>query len=266
MAFGLSQQQKSFYDENGYIHVPAVITPTEAFAYRQEIHALAERLRAVGASTDATWKSVRQTDDAKKTVIHHCHNVQFQSAALARLITDPRMTSLAQGIIGPNVQLHHTKMFIKPPEKGSPFPMHQDYPYFPHQRDSMIAAIFYFDDCPVEKGCFRVVPGTHRLGPLQHEGDDHHLPADRFRIEDALPLPGKAGDVILFSYLLVHGSGVNVSSSARTTMLVQMRDPTDPPMLNVHVSRGQGMMLAGIDPSCCTTHPLNVNAEPALTM
>jgi ectoine hydroxylase-related dioxygenase (phytanoyl-CoA dioxygenase family) len=266
MAQGLTPQQKAFYDQNGYIHVPSVITPTEAAHYRQEIHDLASRLRDLGAGIDATWSSVRQKDPAKQTVIHHCHNVQFHSAALARLITDPRMTSLAQGIIGPNVQLHHTKMFIKPPEKGSPFPMHQDYPYFPHQRDSMIAAIFYFDDCPIEKGCFRVIPGTHKFGPLPYEGDDHHLPADGYRIDDALPLPGKAGDVILFSYLLVHGSGINVSSEARTTLLVQMRDPTDPPMLNVHLSRGQGMMLAGIDPSCCTTQPLDAKPQPAMAM
>jgi hypothetical protein len=35
-------------------------------------------------------------------------------------------------------------------------------------------------------------------------------------------------------------------------VLIQMRDPTDPPTIRAHESRGQGMMLAGIDPSCCT--------------
>jgi phytanoyl-CoA hydroxylase len=29
---------------------------------------------------------------------------------------------------------------------------------------------------------------------------------------------------------------------------VQMRDPEDAPLNNKHASRGQGMMLAGIDP------------------
>jgi hypothetical protein len=50
------------------------------------------------------------------------------------------------------------------------------------------------------------------------------------------------------SYLLVHGSGVNRSKEARTTILIQMRDPTDRPLVETHPSRGQGMMLAGIDP------------------
>ncbi len=59
-------------------------------------------------------------------------------------------------------------MFIKPPGKGSPFPLHQDYPYFPHQLTTMGAAIFHFDNAPLEKGCVRVVPGSHKKGPLPH--------------------------------------------------------------------------------------------------
>ncbi|THD38404.1 MAG: hypothetical protein E7773_01275 [Sphingomonas sp.] len=49
--------------------------------------------------------------------------------------------------------------------------------------------------------------------------------------------------------LLAHGSGLNVSDEPRTTLLVQLRDPTDVPLNQGHGSRGQGTMLAGIDPS-----------------
>ena len=64
----------------------------------------------------------------KETAVLHCHDVQFYSATFARLIVDLRVMAIATGIIGSNVQLHHTKMFIKPPEKGSPFPLHQGIP------------------------------------------------------------------------------------------------------------------------------------------
>lgn len=256
---GLSAEQRRFYDDNGYVVVRGVLSREEAGEYRRELHELAERLQKI-REIDATWSSVRQ-GGAKKTVILHCHDVQFQSAAMARLIVDPRIAGLAASVIGPNVHLHHTKMFIKPPEKGSPFPMHQDYPYFPHQRHTMMAAVIYFDDCPVEKGCFRVVPGTHKLGPLPYQQDDMSLSPEEWPIEKATPLPGKAGDVILFSYLTIHGSGVNVSNEARTTLLIQMRDPTDPPTVKAHESRGQGMMLAGIDPSCCTTKVVQAKKE-----
>jgi ectoine hydroxylase-related dioxygenase (phytanoyl-CoA dioxygenase family) len=249
MKIGLTSEQKTFYDDNGYILVKGVFTKAEAAALRAEAHALADRLGKI-RDIDATWDSVRGPSE-KKTVILHCHDVQFQSAAFARMMLDPRFTSIAQSIIGPNVQLHHSKMFIKPPEKGSPFPMHQDYSYFPHDKNSMIAAIVHFDDASIEKGCVRVYPGTHKLGPIDDGGTrDHSLPKESYSVEKAVPCPAEAGDVLFFSYLTVHGSGINESKEARTTVLVQMRDPLDPPSAAVHLSRGQGMMLAGFDPSC----------------
>ncbi|MET3666079.1 phytanoyl-CoA dioxygenase family protein [Caulobacter sp. 1776] len=234
----LTPEERQFYQKNGYVHVRGLLTPEDAAAYRRESHALAERI----GENDATWASQR----GQGTRITHCHDVQFQSAAFSRLLLDERLTGVAQSIIGPNVQLHHCKMFIKPPEKGSPFPMHQDYPYFPHARHSMIAAIIHFDDAPDEKGCLRVAPGSQALGPLESVGADHHLP--EFPLETATPIPAKAGDAIFMNYLLVHGSGINRSNEARTTLLVQMRDPEDEPLTEGHGSRGQGMMLAGVDP------------------
>ncbi len=238
-AFGIDS-----FHQNGFLVVRGLLQKSEAKILRDECHALSERLSKF--ETDATWEGAKAMT-AEKTVIHHCHNVQFYSAALARLLLDERFTSVAAQMIGENIQLHHNKMFIKPPEKGSPFPMHQDHPYFPHAKHTMSAAIFHFDDAPLEKGCLRVVPGSHLAGPLPHEGN-FYLPLDRYPLEDAVPIEAEAGDAIFFNYLTIHGSGVNVSSEARTTLLVQFRDPADRPLDDQHKSRGQGMMLRGIDP------------------
>src|SRR5579862_6060772 len=246
----LTGKQLAFYRDNGYVLVKGLLSRDEAADLRRECHELAARLSA-HQNIEATWGSARAAvAEAKNTSILHCHNVQFYSAAFSRLIVDDRFTSVAADIIGSqNVQLHHTKMFIKPPEKGSPFPMHQDVPYFPHDRHSMIAAICHFDAAPIEKGCVRVVPGSYKLGPLEHNPEGGwHLPFSQYPIESAVPCEAEAGDVLYFSYLTIHGSGINVSNEARTTVLVQMRDPEDPPTIRTHESRGQGMMLRGIDP------------------
>src|SRR5437016_7187893 len=84
------------------------------------------------------------------------------------------------------------------------------------------------DDAPLEKGCVCVVPGSHKLGPLEHHAEGSwHLPLEQYPLESALPCPARAGDVLFLSYLTIHGSGLNVSNEPRTTLLVQMRDPTD---------------------------------------
>ncbi len=112
----LSAEQLAFYADNGYILLKSLLPRAEALSLRDECHALTERL-GQSHDTDATWAGARAMV-AEKTVIHHCHNVQFYSAALGKLLTDDRFTSVAADLIGPNVQLHHNKMFIKPLEKG----------------------------------------------------------------------------------------------------------------------------------------------------
>ena len=249
--FGLSDETIQFYRDNGYLHLKGVFSPKEAAYLCDEAHALARRLveSHVEGAVMQGWGSAAKVTDLPRELLH-CHNAQYQSAAFTRLIVDPRLTDPMADLIGPNVQLHHTKMFIKPPERGTPFPMHQDWPYFPHENHTMLAAIIHFDDAPEEKGCVRVVPGSHKLGMIEHNPEGGwHLPVDQYPVSSAVALPAKAGDVLIFSYLTIHGSGVNVSHEPRTTILVQMRDPLDRPVQLTHLSRGQGMMLRGIDPS-----------------
>ena len=245
----LTPEQIAFYQGNGYLLVKGLFSRDEADQYRRAGHALMERIYALG-HRHGGWASGKSLSD-KETVLQHCHDVQFYDASFARLIVDERLTGAASQIIGsPNVQLHHTKMFVKPPENGAPFPMHQDTPYFPHANHSMIAAIIHFDDAPLEKGCVRVVPGSHQRGLLEHDSKGGwHLPLDEYPLDEATPCPAEAGDALFFSYLTIHGSGINASDEARTTLLVQMRDPEDTPTIDTHNSRGQSMMLRGIDPT-----------------
>jgi len=236
----LTADQLRFYDENGYLLIKQFISRAEAADLRAEVHDIAARQ----GPTNATWSSVA----GQGTQLEHSHDVQFRSSAFTRLLVDPRLTDVFTSLIGPNVQLHHNKMFIKPPERGSPFPMHQDYGYFPHRGNSMTAAILHLDPAPDVKGCVRVYPGSHKLGPLPAIGQDHHVDPDRFPLSEATVIEAQAGDLLVFNYLTVHGSGLNTSSEPRTTWLVQVRDPEDEPISEQHQSRGQGMMLAGVDP------------------
>lgn len=247
----LSREEMDFYRENGYVLVRGLLSRDEAAFYRDEAHALINRLVEANAQVEATWESARGlVATAERTQLLHRHNVEFYSAAFHKLLLDDRLTARAADCIGSeNVQLHHSKLFIKPPEKGSPFPMHQDHPFFPHERHSMIAAIVHFDDAPEEKGCLRMVPGSHLQGPLPHDKEGGwHLPFERFPLEDSVLCPAEAGDVLFFSYLTIHGSGVNVSNEARTTLLIQMRDAADRPLQPEFAEQGDGLMLRGIRP------------------
>jgi phytanoyl-CoA hydroxylase len=218
----LTAAEARAYRRDGYVLVKGLLSKREAAEMRAEAHAVLERKKA---QPDPTWASGREAAGTMvKTSLQHCHDTQFYSAAFSRLLTDRRFVDIAAQVLGSeDVQLHHTKLFVKPPEKGSPFPMHQDHPFFPHKYGRMAAAIFHFDDAPEAKGCVRVVPGSHKNGPLQHDPTgSYHLPIADWPLEKAIPLEAEAGDVLFFTYLTVHGSGVNTSDEARTTWLVQL--------------------------------------------
>lgn len=234
------------YRRDGYAVVRGLFSADEAATMRAEGHATVARL-AERYDVDGTWSTARDPA-GNATALSHCHDMQLHAAAFAQRLFDPRLTAaFAATMDTPNVQLHHNKLFIKPPENGSPFPLHQDWPFFPHANDSLVAAIVHLDDAPEEKGCLRVVPGSHRSGRQDHIGEPHWNLAATNLDDEAITLPAAAGDVLFFSCLTIHGSGVNVSSEPRTTWLVQVRDPADSPTVDRHRSPGQGTMLAGIN-------------------
>lgn len=245
----LTAEQTEQYREEGFLLVRGLLSPEEAAELREEVHAA---FRRVEVSPEGAWRSAREVAGDVPPKLQGMHDMQFASAAFSRVLVDDRFTSVAAGVLGgDNVQLHHTKAFVKPPEQGAPFPMHQDHPFFPHAGHRVAAAIFHLDAAPESKGCVRLVPGSHRRGPLEHvEEGSWHLPVDDWPLSSAVPVEAEAGDVLFFSYLMVHGSGINRSNEVRTTWLVQFRDPADPPTTDQHTgSRGQGMMLRGIDPA-----------------
>lgn len=244
----LTPQQIQQYKDDGYVVARGIFTTAELDVLESELDAIFDRKRRQKLPLDATWAGDWKKD-LPKTEILHAFDVQALSAAWARALVHDRFTEALSDAHGPNIQLHHTKAFVKPPEKGSAFPMHQDCPYFPHVKHTMAAAIIHLTEATPEMGCFCVYPGSHKLGvlPTVHERS-YYLDTAKYPIGQAKQLPAERGDVVIFHYLLIHGSDINRSERARKTVLVQFRDPTDRPVRTDYHPHGEGMMLRGVDP------------------
>lgn len=245
----LGQTQLDQYRDQGYALVSGLFTAGELDRLEREFDGILERRLAAKAELDATWPGQwREKAGATDTKILHTHDPQAYSAEFTRLLIHERLTAAFCDLIGsPNLQLHHVKMFQKPTERGSGFPMHQDYPYFPHERHTMMAGIIHLSDATEEMGCVRVYPSTHKLGPLAC-AENNHLDPDEWPLEKATACPARRGDVLFFNYLTIHGSGLNRSDRLRKTVLLQVRDPLDRPTIDAHRSMAQGMILRGIHP------------------
>ena len=246
----LSAAQQQQYREQGYVLAGGIFSGAELDEMERSFDGIVARRLAAKAGLEATWSGAwREQFDVKMQLIH-THDVQAYDATWARTLVHDRFTAaLADCLGGPNVQLHHTKLFQKPPENGAAFPMHQDAPYFPHQRHTMMAAIIHLTDADADMGCVCVYPGSHKLGLLpEADAHSHYLDTARWSIAGATACPARRGEVLFFNYLTVHGSGINRSARTRKTVLVQVRDPLDKPLNQNHRSHAQGMMLRGINP------------------
>ncbi|MDJ0627518.1 MAG: phytanoyl-CoA dioxygenase family protein [Rhodobacter sp.] len=220
---------KSFFAEQGYYHSRGLFSPAEIAELEEDFDRIVAQLSASGEKIDATWDGgeaarIARTGDS----ILHTHNVQQYSRRWLDAFLNPRFLDVAEAILGPDIVLHHSKLFQKPSEQGSPFPMHQDWPYFPTVADTMIAGIIHVSRATDRMGCLRVYPGSHRLGRI--EGADGRRPnavLSRYPIERAEIVEAEPGDVVFFHYFTLHGSMPNRSDRTRKTVLCQMYAGTD---------------------------------------
>ncbi|MBS4176137.1 phytanoyl-CoA dioxygenase family protein [Lederbergia citrea] len=237
-----------FYKENGYLLVKGVFNPQEVEEMRNAIDQILQRAAKSKNDANHTWQGdYIPKAELKKLVLKGFHDVHYHDASFTKAVAHPNMTSILSKLIGPNVQLHHSKMLVKPPENGAAFPMHQDEPYFPHQNHTMMAASVHLDDADEENGCLHVIPESHKNGPMPHIGR-YFLNHKEYPIESGIACPAESGDVLFFNYLTVHGSKPNRSDRTRRNVLFQYRDPADLPTKDVHVNWGQGLMVCGENP------------------
>lgn len=225
------QTPREFFNEHGYYIAKAVYSPAEVAELERDFDHIVAQLLASDEQINARWKGAEvEKLGAMDTVIYHTHNVQQYSAIWMRAMLNPRLLDVAQSILGSeNILLHHTKLFQKPAEQGAPFPMHQDWGYFPSEKDTMMAGVIHVSDATDEMGCLRIYPGSHKLGRMTGSNGQtlSKILLEQYPIEKSTPVEVSAGDVVFFHYFTIHGSMPNRSDRIRKTVLVQMLEGSD---------------------------------------
>jgi phytanoyl-CoA hydroxylase len=247
------REQRDFWEENGYFVLEDALSPSEVDSLRRSADALSARADGLTESTD---RFILNTFGAGATrlvqQVAEPHELGGEWMALAR---DPRILDTVETLIGPNIQLYYSMMMMKPPRQGSPAPWHQDFAFFVHDRAGLVACQVYLDDATTENGCIRVVPGSHKLGLLNHfkDGEFTQMVQGDTSSFDAreVELPVKAGGIAFWHCMTLHSSHANVSEKPRRAIVFEYKDPSARLMKGSFSSgevRAAGMMLRGRDP------------------
>ena len=204
MAKRLTDDQIKQYHSDGYVHPVAVLSDEEV----REARAAIEAFEA---------KSGKLFDYPEKSKSY----LLFDWAD--RLVRHPAILDAVEDIIGPDIMVYHTTMWIKEPKTPQYILWHQDGTYFYLDPALHITAWVALSEASVTSGCMHVLPGSQKLGQLDHQDDpgENNLILrgqailGRFDDEVGVPMSLKPGEISLHNTDLVHSSRPNEADDRR---------------------------------------------------
>jgi non-haem Fe2+, alpha-ketoglutarate-dependent halogenase len=204
MPKSLSQAQVDHYNSDGFAFPAPALTSEEVRAMRADLESWEAKQ---GHPLDFPEKSKSYLlygwADA---IVHH-----------------PRVLDAVEDVLGPDILVYHSTMWIKEPHTPAYVRWHQDGAYFFLDPLEHVTAWVALSDASELAGCMRVVPGTHRLPMLEHDDKPDPLNmikrgqgiSDRFDGEAGVSMPLRAGELSLHHTALVHCSPGNESGDRR---------------------------------------------------
>lgn len=220
----LTNEQIQFYEENGYLMVENAIDPEQLAHLQQVTTEFIEQSRECTENNELFDLDDGHTKQSPKLTRikqpHIQHDVYWQT-----LVSD-RMTSLLKDLLGPNVRLHNSKLNTKAPGGGAAVEWHQDWAFYPHTNDDLLALGIMLNDVGMENGPLMVVPGSHKGDVLDHSVNGVFSGAinpddPAFEHDKAIPLTGRAGSMTIHHVRTQHGSAPNLSEQPRMILFFE---------------------------------------------
>ena len=205
----LSDQQINFYNEKGYISPIDVFSIKEAKEIRDEIENIEKK-----------WPNF--LEGLGRNYVHIISPI-FNKACLNK-----RMLDAVESIIGKNILICGTTLFIKNANEKGFVSFHQDAKYIGLEPHNWVTAWVAITDANENNGCMRMWPGSHKNNLKHHNQkfDANNLltrgqTIENVPIKETEPVILKAGQMSLHHPTIVHGSGINKSNDRRIGFVVQ---------------------------------------------
>ncbi len=218
----LREDQVAFYRDNGYLVIPDVFSAEQLTDLNAVTDTFVERSRDIVESD--TVLDIAPDHTAEVPKLRRVKDPTRQHEIYDRASRDPALLVILQQLLGPSIRFDHGKLNFKPVGGGATIEWHQDWAFYPHTNDDMLAVGLYLEDCGLENGPLQVIPGSH-TGPVH---DHHHNGvfvgasdpvAFQDRLPDAVPLTGKAGSITIHHVRTMHASTENTGDRERRLLL-----------------------------------------------
>ena len=136
---------------------------------------------------------------------------------------NPIFEQISRALIAGDIAIYRAVLMTKGTQGGTVLPWHQDGGLFwGVDRDPFLQIWTALDDAPEEAGCVEVFPGSHKWGlaaPIGGVVPEAHVERREANAR-RVPLPARAGEVILIQNYLWHRSLVNTTGRTRRAFSV----------------------------------------------
>ena len=205
----LSSDQLKQYQDKGFISPINIFSKDKALEIRNEIELIEKKI----------------PKELEKSGRYNAHLI---SPLLDEVTHNSKILDAVQSLIGKNILVCGTTLFIKNPNEKGFVSYHQDAKYIGLEPHNWVTAWVAITDSNEKNGCMRVWSGSHKDNLKEHdqkfnEGNllTRGQTVNNVPLGETTPLILKAGQMSLHHPTVVHGSNLNRSSDRRIGFVIQ---------------------------------------------
>ena len=222
----LTQQQIDEFNEQGFLVSEDLLTPLETKALHLRLEDIGNRvidfpdqyvqIEPLVAKGELPEDAVR-FNNVRKIWQLTKHDALFKEYA-----RHPKILDVVHSLLGPNLKIYVDQTLCKPPKVGSPKPPHQDSAYWTSiDPPNLVICWMALDDATEENGCMRFIPGSHKLGVIEHKRlEDFRVEDEKVDYASEVCVPLKAGGCSFHHSLAMHRTDANRSDDRRIGLTV----------------------------------------------
>ena len=205
----LNLDQVKQYDEEGYVAPIDALSKKESKEIRNEIELIEKK-----------WPN--ELEGLGRNYVH------LISPVFDKVCNNKKILDAVESLIGKNILICGTTLFIKNPNEKGFVSFHQDAKYIGLEPYNWVTAWVAITDANEENGCMRMWSGSHKNDLQYHNQkfDENNLltrgqTVENVPINETKPVILKAGQISLHHPKIVHGSGLNKSNDRRIGFVIQ---------------------------------------------
>ena len=216
----MSNQQRQFDNENGYLFPLRVFSDTETAVFRQRFD-------------DYT----AQNQERLSTLLPRQRSEVYGFTHLYlpwvyEIVSHPKVLDAVEGAIGPNILVWASDWFVKFPHDAAFISWHQDGAYWGLKPPKVTTAWIALSSSTLENGCMQIMPGTQHIQLEQRDtyarnnvlsrGQEIAVGVDESK---AIALCLCPGEMSLHHIGIAHGSKANNSDHPRIGIAIRYIAP-----------------------------------------